>query len=201
MEKYVKNVRFILICNYVGQIIPALQSRCTRFRFSPLPIVALRSRLDLVIMNESLSMTEPAKDAVIKLANGDMRRILNILQAASTACSGVISDDLIYSVTATPHPADLDRIFHTLLDQTDFTSAISTINQLKLSRGLALVDILLAMFDRVAEISIPDDMRIFLTRQLAEIEYRLSHGAMDAIQLSAIVGAFFASRTLLGKSL
>jgi replication factor C subunit 3/5 len=152
-------------------------------------------------MNESLSMTEPAKDAVIKLANGDMRRILNILQAASTACSGVISDDLIYSVTATPHPADLDRIFHTLLDQTDFTSAISTINQLKLSRGLALVDILLAMFDRVAEISIPDDMRIFLTRQLAEIEYRLSHGAMDAIQLSAIVGAFFASRTLLGKSL
>ena len=37
MEKYVRNVRFIIICNYVGQIIPPLQSRCTRFRFAPLP--------------------------------------------------------------------------------------------------------------------------------------------------------------------
>lgn len=34
MEQYTKNVRFCLICNYVGQIIPALQSRCTRFRFN-----------------------------------------------------------------------------------------------------------------------------------------------------------------------
>ena len=37
MEKYVRNARFCLICNYVSKIIPALQSRCTRFRFQPLP--------------------------------------------------------------------------------------------------------------------------------------------------------------------
>ena len=32
IEKYAKNARFCLICNYVSKIIPALQSRCTRFR-------------------------------------------------------------------------------------------------------------------------------------------------------------------------
>ncbi len=48
MEKYVRNARFCLICNYVSKIIPALQSRCTRFRFMPLPEQFVRSRLDYI---------------------------------------------------------------------------------------------------------------------------------------------------------
>ena len=36
IEKYTSNTRFCLICNYLNKIIPALQSRCTRFRFGPL---------------------------------------------------------------------------------------------------------------------------------------------------------------------
>ena len=37
IEKHTRNARFCLICNYVSKIIPALQSRCTRFRLAPLP--------------------------------------------------------------------------------------------------------------------------------------------------------------------
>ena len=36
LEKYTENVRFCLICNSLHRIIPAIQSRCTRFRFGPL---------------------------------------------------------------------------------------------------------------------------------------------------------------------
>jgi replication factor C subunit 3/5 len=36
IEKYSRSTRFCLVCNYVNRVIPALQSRCMRFRFGPL---------------------------------------------------------------------------------------------------------------------------------------------------------------------
>lgn len=52
IEQYTKNVRFCIICNYVNKIAPAIQSRCTRFRFSPLPIVEVEKRIDIVVQAE-----------------------------------------------------------------------------------------------------------------------------------------------------
>jgi replication factor C subunit 3/5 len=52
IEQYTRNVRFCIICNYVGKIAPAVQSRCTRFRFSPLPIGEVERRIDGVIASE-----------------------------------------------------------------------------------------------------------------------------------------------------
>jgi DNA polymerase III delta prime subunit len=37
IEKYVSNVRFCFICNYLKKINPAIQSRCVIFRFNPIP--------------------------------------------------------------------------------------------------------------------------------------------------------------------
>lgn len=52
IEQYTRNVRFCIICNYVNKIIPAIQSRCTRFRFSPLDTAQIARRLDGVIEAE-----------------------------------------------------------------------------------------------------------------------------------------------------
>ena len=52
IEKYTRNTRFCLICNYVIKIIPALQSRCTRFRFPPLAPEHVRLRLEHVAQAE-----------------------------------------------------------------------------------------------------------------------------------------------------
>lgn len=52
IEQYTKNVRFCIICNYVNKIAPAIQSRCTRFRFSPLPMKEVEKRLDTVVEAE-----------------------------------------------------------------------------------------------------------------------------------------------------
>lgn len=52
LEKFTENVRFCIICNYLSKIIPAIQSRCTRFRFGPLTEDKMSSRLRHIIEEE-----------------------------------------------------------------------------------------------------------------------------------------------------
>lgn len=54
IEKYTKNTRFCLICNYVSKISMALQSRCTKFRFAPLKEAKISSMIVKVADNEKL---------------------------------------------------------------------------------------------------------------------------------------------------
>lgn len=57
IEKYTENVRFCIICNYLSKIIPAIQSRCTRFRFAPLSPDQILPRLEHVIEAEGYVRT------------------------------------------------------------------------------------------------------------------------------------------------
>lgn len=81
MEKYTANTRFCIIANYSHKLSPALLSRCTRFRFSPLKEQDIRVLVDKVIEEENVKITAEATDSLVKLSKGDMRRALNVLQA------------------------------------------------------------------------------------------------------------------------
>lgn len=81
MEKYTVNTRFCIIANYAHKLSPALLSRCTRFRFSPLKEGDIRVLVDKVVEEESVKIGGEAVDALVKLSKGDMRRALNVLQA------------------------------------------------------------------------------------------------------------------------
>ena len=61
IEKYTRTTRFCLICNYVNKIIPALQSRCTRFRFAPLSKSQMELRLQVVIEREQYVSQRPSR--------------------------------------------------------------------------------------------------------------------------------------------
>jgi replication factor C subunit 3/5 len=81
MEKYTANTRFCIIANYTHKLSPALLSRCTRFRFSPLKEQDIRVLVDKVVTEENVQITPDATDALVRLSKGDMRRALNVLQA------------------------------------------------------------------------------------------------------------------------
>jgi replication factor C subunit 3/5 len=60
IETHTKNVRFCILCNYVNKITPAIQSRCTRFRFSPLPEKEVQKKVDQVIEQEGWVLFIPS---------------------------------------------------------------------------------------------------------------------------------------------
>ncbi|XP_054276510.1 replication factor C subunit 5 [Macrosteles quadrilineatus] len=192
IEKFTDNVRFCLICNYLSKIIPALQSRCTRFRFGPLASEQILPRLEYVIMQENVSVTEDGKKALIDLSQGDMRKVLNILQSAATAFPKV-NEDSVYTCVGHPLKSDITDIVKWLLNM-DFSSTYKKIQDLKVLKGLALQDILTEVHHFLHRVELPADVLSELLVKLADIEYRLTSGTPENLQLSALVGAFHLAR-------
>ncbi|KAI9315900.1 P-loop containing nucleoside triphosphate hydrolase protein [Dichotomocladium elegans] len=192
IEKYTRNVRFCIICNYVSKIIPAIQSRCTRFRFAPLELEQVNERLQTVIRTEwqVVNITEDGKRALLRLSKGDMRRALNILQACHSAYE-VVDETAIYNCTGNPHPEDISTIVDWLLSEDDFNKAYSSIENLQRNRGLALQDIITEVYNYIcSEIDLGSAAQIYLLEQLAELEYRLAEGANERVQLGALLSSF-----------
>lgn len=192
MEKYTENTRFCLICNYLTGIIPAIQSRCTRFRFGPLENEQMKSRLEYVIKTENVTVTSDGLDSVIRLANGDMRKSLNILQCTSLAYD-VVDEDNVYTCTGHPLRSDIKSLVDWMLNE-DFTTAYDNITRMKNMKGLALQDMLTEVHSYVHRIDFPPRIRITLLEKMADVEYRLASGTSEKIQLSSLIAAFQAVR-------
>ncbi|NXY55379.1 RFC5 factor, partial [Callaeas wilsoni] len=222
IEKFTENTRFCLICNYLSKIIPALQSRCTRFRFGPLTPELMVPRLQHVIQEEGVDVTEDGMKALVTLSSGDMRRALNILQSTSMAF-GKVTEENVYTCTGHPLKSDISNILDWMLNQ-DFSTAYRKIMELKTLKGLALQDILTEIhlfvhrggetvqFRMILErpnfplpltecfllstVDFPPSIRIQLLIKLADIEYRLAAGTSEKIQLSSLIAAFQVTRDL-----
>ncbi|OJA08646.1 hypothetical protein AZE42_05278 [Rhizopogon vesiculosus] len=188
IEQYTKNVRFCIICNYVNKIAPAIQSRCTRFRFSPLPIVEVEKRVNDVVAAENVNLTEDGKKALLKLSKGDMRRALNVLQACHAAYTS-IGETEIYNCTGNPHPSDIETIVNSMLSD-EFTTSYQMILAMKTERGLALQDLISGTYEYVETIEFKPQARVYLLDFLSTTEHRLSAGGSEKMQLSALLGAF-----------
>ncbi|GAB1192434.1 hypothetical protein APSETT444_001626 [Aspergillus pseudonomiae] len=204
MERYTANTRFCIIANYTHKLSPALLSRCTRFRFSPLKEQDIRSLVDLVIEKEQVNIQPEAVDSLVRLSKGDMRRALNVLQACHASSiplpvknapkdqprpePELITNGTIYDCIAAPHPADIQEIMTTLLATSDVTSCLNTVNTLKSNKGLALADILAALGEQLQQLEVPAQTRVTWLEGLAEIEFRLAGGGSEAMQTGGLVG-------------
>ena len=105
MELYSATTRFILIANYPSKIIDPIQSRCAFFRFTPLRKEDVLSRLRYIAENEGVEYDEEALESIYEISEGDMRRAINILQAASYL--GRVTVESVYKVVGMARPREI----------------------------------------------------------------------------------------------
>lgn len=107
MENYARITRFCLVCNYVTRcvgglnylqhrvgdlsrgcrIIEPLASRCSKFRFTPLPTTSSHARVAHIGAAEHVTLDSDVVDALINTSQGDLRRAITYLQSASRLSS------------------------------------------------------------------------------------------------------------------
>ncbi|KAJ1357507.1 hypothetical protein KIN20_015672 [Parelaphostrongylus tenuis] len=198
IEKYTANVRFCIICNYLSSIIPAIQSRCTRFRFAPLSVDHIVPKLEYVIEEEKLNVTECGKKALLTLSGGDMRRLLNVLQSASMAFSR-IDETCVYQCVGQPSPKHMEKILQMLMNDS-FASCCRKLQKECREEGFALIDLVARLHDLLFQLDIPSEVLICLIKALADTEERLALGASDRIQIGGVVAAFIRARKLIKEA-
>jgi replication factor C subunit 3/5 len=189
IEKFTSNVRFCLICNYANKIIPALQSRCTRFRFSPLSADQMEPRLRAIAENESITVDHDGMRALLRLSQGDMRKALNIMQSTAASYRSHVTESNVYLCTGDPLPSDIENIVHWMMNN-PYTIAYTNVLELKTDKGLALYDIIREVHIFLQKVDFPVKTRLFLLEKLAELEYYIAQGCNERLQLSALIGAF-----------
>lgn len=188
MEKYTSTCRFILSCNYSSKIIEPIQSRCAIYRFRPVSNKAVEERLRYIAKEEGITITDDGMEAIKYVAEGDMRKAINALQAAAML-DKIIDMDIIYKTTATAKPDEVEELINLSL-KGDFIKARAKLDTLLIEQGLSGEDIIAQIHRTMLDMTIPDRLKIDLIDRIGEIDFRIAEGANERIQLEALIAHF-----------
>lgn len=188
MEKYSDTARFILACNYSSKIIAPIQSRTAVFRFSVLNEEEMSEFLKKIAHAEGLKVDDSAYAALIYIAEGDMRKAVNILQTASIL-KKKITEEVIYSVTSRADPLAVRKMLITATEG-KFKEARAQLLALMTEQGLSGEDLIKEIHNQVFELPLEDKIKVHLLERVGEYEFRLTEGSNARIQLEALLAQF-----------
>jgi len=188
MENYTQTTRFILSANYSSKIIDPIQSRCAMFRFKPLGKKEIFAVIENIQKDENIKIDEKAKEALFIISEGDARKINNILQS-SAAVSKDITEEVIYSMASVAKPKEIDEVLKLALAN-KFIDARNKLMDVMLNYGLSGMDIIKQIQQEILNLDIGNENKMLLIEKCGEIEFRLTEGSDEFIQLEALLSQF-----------
>jgi len=188
MENYTQTCRFVLSCNYSSKIIDPIQSRCAMFRFKPLGKEEIFDILDKIQKEEKIKIDDKAKEALYVISEGDARRLENILQS-SAAISNTLTEDIIFSMASVAKPKEIDSVLKLALEN-KFVDARNKLMDVMLNYGLSGIDIIKQIQKEILNLDIDNNNKMVLMEKCGEIEFRMTEGSDEFIQLEALLSQF-----------
>ena len=189
IEKYTRHTRFCLIANYTSKIIPALQSRCMRFRFSPFDAIAAKECVSAVADAEGVPATEEALSAIVAVSCGDLRRACNLLQSCAMSSPLLLDEDMVYMMSGSLKPDEVATLFETLLNDS-LSSVVTSFRTLIEGRGISLANILPLISGKVFGLHMNSASRAIILKALADVEVALTQVSSETSQMRSLVSSF-----------
>lgn len=189
IEKYSHTTRFCLICNYLQNISPALQSRCTRFRFPPLNLSEMKTKLQKIIEIEKVNINDNALTTIIKHSRGDMRKAINSVQSIHMAYDNITELEVI-NYMGYVKKDQLEYLLNSLWKD-DFNESYQKIIKFKKEYDISLIDLIIDIHDElVNDKNIDDNTLIRILNDLSKLEYNIYSSTSHQIIIAAFVGIF-----------
>jgi replication factor C small subunit len=182
IEDSSKTTRFIIICNYLSQIIEPIQSRCVVFRFMRLAKEDVIGYLKMICEKEGVKYEEKALSQIYGATSGDLRHSINILQAS--AGMGSVSIANVIASIGLSGKAKVGEIIRAAIAG-KFNDARIKLLELTNVYGMSEADFLKYANQELYDMKLEhlDE----LAALMAEFDYRLAVGAHPEIQLSALL--------------
>jgi len=182
IEDSSRTTRFIIICNYLSQIIEPIQSRCVVFKFRRLSREDVSDYLRFICEKQGVRFEEKAFSTIYDSTLGDLRHSINILQAA--AGMGAVSSSNVVSSIGLSGKTRVKEIIKLALAG-KFHEARFRLFELMQVYGMSENDFLKYANQEAYDLKLdrPDEFAALM----AEYDYRLVTGAHPEIQLVALL--------------
>ncbi|MEA3329538.1 MAG: replication factor C small subunit [Nanoarchaeota archaeon] len=188
MENYTANCRFILSCNYSSKIIDPIQSRCAVFRFRLLEKKDVDKIVHRICERENLQIEEGAIQTLFEVSEGDCRRVINLLQTTGSI-SDSITPELLETIVPSARPSDIKVVLEYALSG-DFINSREKLLEIMLKESVSGSDIIKSIQKEVWNLQIEPELKVKLTERTGEIEFRITEGADEFVQLEALLASF-----------
>jgi len=193
MENYTQTTRFVLSCNFSSKIIDPIQSRCAIFRFKPLLKEEMFEIVENIVDKEGITVDDKAKEALFIVSEGDCRKAENILQSCC-AVNKNVDEKLVFSLASVATPKEVKEILELAISN-KFVQAREKLLETMLKYGLSGIDIIKQIHREVWKLDIDDIKKVEMIDKCGEIEFRMTEGSDEFLQLEALLANF----TLCGK--
>jgi len=191
MEQFSATCRFILAANYSNRIIEPIQSRCAVFRFRPIELEHISKAVERIARGEGLQIAGSAVEALYKVTEGDLRKCINLLQAASTY-SRKIDEALVYQVAGVVWAGEVRRLLEQAIagKMEEVRNSLRTILYVN---GASERDLISQIYRDIFYLSIPEKNKLELLSLLGEVDFRISQGANPEIQLMMFLAHLYSA--------